>query len=403
MSENRENFDPLDLLARAAATQTSASSRSDKLDAQVTRALLVANSNRNAAERRRVVVAYAAAAAVLVAFFARDYFRATPSPAAPGQSTIAAPTRLTLATGDALTTSSGATFDMRGFSDSERRVHVSSGTVLFDVVHLPTETPFVVETDDARVMVRGTVFTVGYAEGVTRVHVFEGHVDVIRADGTHALHAGQQISSRPDGDRTAWAPELQREGELAARQRALAARAPANATVQTPSAPSAALPPASAITTPSRVAIGAAQDALSRGDYRTAFDASEQGHANDGAWLLLRADALRGLNRIAEAARTYDLAADHLSPSRATVAGFSAARLYLDRLGNPTAALQSLTRSRADESGSTVEEPAFVIRLKALDALHQQDELSRRASIYLARFPDGSAREWVSQQLSASR
>ncbi len=405
MSERRNDFDPLDLLARAAHAQTAHLGSPQKLEAQVTQALVVANAQRHRGERMRTVFAYAVAAAVLVAFVARDYLRgsAVTAPVA-NRSEATAATHIALATGDALTTTGGAEFDMHGFSATDRHVKVSHGTVLFDVVHLPNDVPFEVETADARVLVRGTVFSVTYEADTTRVQVFEGRVDVVRADGTHSLAAGDRISSQADSDRIAWSSPLMREGELAARRRATHAHsglAAAPATGTSPAATpltNAAAPPASPEA--QRVGIDEAQALLEHGNYRAAFEAAATAREGDGAWLMLRADALRGLDRLPEAASTYDRAAQHLSPSRATVAGFSAARLHLDRLDDPNAAIRSLMASRADESGSPVEEPAFVVRLRALRALHNDAELARLGSIYLARFPDGSAREWVQHAIA---
>lgn len=394
--------DPLELLANAARYHAKAAPSADRLDAQVTQALLASNATALRRERIRVFTGYAIAAAVLLAFLGRDYWRAgsteQSTTATPRAAESIATSRSVLATGDILTTTIGGDVDMSAFTESERRVRVSSGTVLFDVRHLQDNVPFVVETHDARVVVRGTVFSVGIEAGVTRVHVFEGRVDLVRADGSHSLTAGMRMTSTPAGDRIAWVSPLRDAGESAARARATQAsdvRAALRTATNDTAAVAVEATSAGTENVRAGVSLARTEASVAAGDFDAARAACERMDRASGAWLLVCADAQRGLGEFADAARLYEAAAHRLSPSRATLAGVSAARIHLDRLHDASAALRAITGSRADESGSPVEEPAFVIRLRALDALDRREELQRLVSVYLARFPDGSARAWA--------
>lgn len=394
--------DPLDLLAHAARHHAKDPSTQTQLDVQVSRALLAANGMAARRERVRVWTGYAVAAAVLLAFVGREVWRSSAEPERESMQAAQAPaaiTRSVLATGDVVSALAGSELDMSAFRQTERHVRVASGTVLFDVVHLPSDVPFVVETADAEVHVRGTVFSVGVVHGVTQVEVFEGRVDLVRADGVHSLAAGQRLTSTPASDRLAWVSPLAEAGMAAARARAARALT-ARADVVAPThaeASSAPLAPATNGTVVPRanVLVARVESSVATGDFEGARSGCEHVDAANGPWLLACADAQRGLGEFAAAARMYEQASLRLSPSRATLAGVSAARVYLDRLHDANAALRVIALSRADESGSPVEEPAFVLRLRALDSLNRHDEAARLASVYLARFPDGSARAWA--------
>ena len=119
-------------------------------------------------------------------------------------------------------------------------------------------------------------------------------------------------------------------------------------------------------------------------------------HAKSGGeWRLLEADALRGLGRAGEAAAGYDRAAGELPPARAAQAGYLAATLRFRNLGDPSGALASLDRSRADSASAPLAERATVLRVRALLRLGRQEEARRIAARYLERFPNGGMEEWM--------
>ncbi len=84
---------------------------------------------------------------------------------------------------------SGADMDLVELADhSECRLQV--GVVL---VHVPEGSPrrFEVLTPSSRVVVTGTIFSVGTDAGATRVTVWDGHVQVLQGDVRTSLGAGQ--------------------------------------------------------------------------------------------------------------------------------------------------------------------------------------------------------------------
>lgn len=71
------------------------------------------------------------------------------------------------------------------YNAAERRVILSSGEALFDVVH-DAQRPFLVEAGVSLVRDLGTKFDVNRTAGSVRVGVIEGHVQVSRTDGIKA-------------------------------------------------------------------------------------------------------------------------------------------------------------------------------------------------------------------------
>lgn len=141
-------------------------------------------------------VAAAAAAALLFVV----------GPFAPPQASyateIAEVETVTLADGSQVTLGPLSRIDVR-FSREVRRVELVSGEAFFDVTH-DADRRFAVEAGDANVVVRGTQFDVRRGEGIVRVAVARGAVEV-DASAALGLNATPSAVLRP-GDQ-AEAPE----------------------------------------------------------------------------------------------------------------------------------------------------------------------------------------------------
>src|SRR5690606_728054 len=103
-----------------------------------------------------------------------------------------APTDLELPTGDRALATDGARFTVESANATLRRIDLSSGTMLFDVRTLGGSR-FEVATNEAEIVVLGTVFTVRASEGATTVRVYEGRVEVRSARGRVVRGAGEIV------------------------------------------------------------------------------------------------------------------------------------------------------------------------------------------------------------------
>ncbi len=138
-----------------------------------------AAANDTAPRRRRgwTLPAAAIAACALLAIGAGVWFTRAPSPFAPAEHYATAPAEvrtITLADGSTITLS-GAGEASIAISNSERRVQLTRGYALFDVVHDPGR-PFVVHTPEGDITVLGTSFVVRVSEGEVRTTVLRGSV-----------------------------------------------------------------------------------------------------------------------------------------------------------------------------------------------------------------------------------
>ncbi|MEM6956585.1 MAG: FecR family protein [Myxococcota bacterium] len=311
-----------------------------------------------------------------------------PLPTAPvdeAPSRTEAPARLRLATGDLLYSSTGARFEVPE-TVGTRVVELESGDMLFDVVHREGER-FAVRAGEVEVEVLGTVFSVLHDDDVVAVRVFDGLVAVRRGDEVHRIGAGEMWAS---GDSPELGPWRTRSDE---QWRAIApdgvreeGRGAPEEGAEGLSAPSGRTPP----TTTDETADEAAAVAADLAEGRRLLRAGEFGallalpHSDDGAWLLLRGDALRGLRRSAEAADTYERAAAHLSGLRRAQAAFAAAQLRTDTA--PQSALSIVASFGLAREGSALEERARALRIRLLRRLGRQTEAQAEANEYERRF-----------------
>ncbi|MBY0566005.1 MAG: FecR domain-containing protein [Hyphomonadaceae bacterium] len=122
----------------------------------------------------RPVIAIAASA--LMAIGGLYWFTRSPTPV-PGQHYVTAPAEIrTITLNDGSTiTLSGAGEASVAIEENERRVHLTAGSALFDVVH-DERRPFIVETPQGDIRVLGTEFVVRIAGDTVRTTVLRGSV-----------------------------------------------------------------------------------------------------------------------------------------------------------------------------------------------------------------------------------
>lgn len=299
------------------------------------------------------------------------------------------PLELALPSGDRVVASPAADLELLMNAAHTRRIALRSGSAVFSVRRLASGETFAVQTPQAYVEVRGTVFSVDVARGVTRVRVHEGAVQVQSEAGVRRLQAGERYGS--DG---AAVPEL--AAPLAARATELT-RERLERTPE-PLDRDAAIGPGHESPTErpdATAALVAARAQLEAGDAGAALAAAltvRSSKALRGEWLMLQGDALRSLGRAREAVDAYAQAEAALEPLPSAQAAFKAADLCLRVLSDPAATLRVVDRARLDADGAPLRERALLLRIEASQRLG----LSVRALAqrYLAAYPDsaGAAR-----------
>ena len=310
-----------------------------------------------------------------------------PAPAvAPDAPAVVEP-RLRLASGDVLIGSPRVAFEVLS-DQGERVVRLDDGEMLFDVVHQPSGS-FVVRTDDFTVTVLGTVFSVRREDDTIGVRVFEGSVLVRGTDGAELqrLGAGDLWVSGALDDLERWRVRSEREWNAIVRdghrsERRAALAGPVES-ARVGDGPAAAEEPPSNEAASSAGPMASARSMLARGDFEEVLRASE-GHAAEGEWLLLRADALRGLGRSDEAARSYESAAQRLRDDRRIQAAFAAAQLRAETA--PAAAARLLERFGVIRASSPLEERARALQIRLLRSLDRHEEADAAELAYEDRF-----------------
>lgn len=293
------------------------------------------------------------------------------------------PRRLRLATGDVLIGAPTVDFDILS-ETRDRVVRLSAGEMVFDVAHQP-DGRFVVHADDVSVTVLGTVFAVRREPGAVGVRVFEGAVLVQGDEEVLRLSAGDEWASGPLSEVEDWRIRSEREWRRIVEdghreeRRARTERARSNPTARPPSSESPD-PPEPSGDAPE---LARARAMLARGDFEAALLSSDA-HDDDGGWLLLRADALRGLGRADEAARAYETAARSLDRNRRVGAAFAAAQLRARNA--PDEALRLLEHFDVTSRTSPLEERARALQIQLLYRVGRTDEGDAEALAYEERF-----------------
>jgi hypothetical protein len=306
---------------------------------------------------------------------------------------------LSLPTGDRLTVVEGSRFELLSATDTERRISLTRGAMLFDVAPVAEGARFEVVTADVRVRVVGTVFEVHAGTEGTTVRVHEGRVEVERNGRLRILDAGSVLSTRTSD---AEDPRLTRAGREAVATREAhvleTARLEPTGVTQAPVDLTDEPPP-------SRPSIAGEGDRvedirrlITEGDPERALIAARRVLARDPSnpdYRMVEADALRALRRFAEAADAYDRAAEDGGAAERAGAGYRAASLRSDHLDDPLGALSSLSAASVDQRGSSFEERGLALRARALDALGRTEEARDVARRYLSRYPAGTTRAFM--------
>jgi hypothetical protein len=385
------------------------------------RAVLASHERRRArrAGRSVVLAAFAFGAIVLmiasspVRRAAREGLTALLAPSStepsrtPPPSASTEPLELSLPRGHRLFGSPGAQFELLENTDAARRIALRDGTAVFAVEPLARDEQFSVQTPHARVVVRGTVFSVEVDAQRTRVRVHEGAVLVETKAGMRSLRAGErygsdalpvpELVSEPLGKRIAAlvVERMQRRAdEASARERGPLPDASVGPGHEPPMAPRARAAPVAELRAPV-VTLEQARAFLLDGAVQAALAAARARHAaheSRGEWLMVQGDALRALDEPQQAVEAYQAAQAVLRGAARARAAFKAADLLLRVVDDPSAALVVLDRARLDAPRAPLRERALVLRVEASHRLgHPVRELALR---YLADYPDsaGAAR-----------
>lgn len=345
-----------------------------------------------ALDRRRRQWLVASSALAVAAAFALVTWTVWPgsphAPVAGAASPLASETSLVrLPSGDRIQAEPGAHYDVES-TELDRRVRLNRGVARFDVASVAGGS-FVVDAGEVSVRVRGTVFSVRHDDSVV-VEVFEGSVEVRRGSAHVILGPGDRWGSdEPEPTRSVEAVGL---SEPTATLRPTETSETSVARTERASAPSDATEPVrlwgskrapSAERGLEELSLADARRRLLERDFEGALAACD-GH-DDAGWQVLRADALRGLRRWREAAEAYDAAIPLLVEARRAQAGYAAARLWSEQVGDASAALASLRESHAATVGSPLEERARVLEIELLRRLGRDDDVQVRE--YLRRYP----------------
>jgi hypothetical protein len=347
------------------------------------------------ARRRRIGIAvpvFAVAALALLAFL---WLRPTASPP------TAPLLRLALPTGDQLTATSGAQFEIAELAPASRRLRMQSGSILFSVAHVVPGQHFDVTTPHAVVRAKGTVFSVTIDHDATSVFVVQGVVEIDHGNETHVLPAGQSWhGAAPSTAVTSLA-----QAPRVAPTEPAPAPAPAPApTIEPPSEPGATgdrpepaepRPQAEPSVEPARPpapSIARARAHIIAGRFEAALAEARRAETTGtltGAWHVVIGDAHRGLGHASDAADAFAKAVTDLSGDARAEAAYSAAYLRFRELRDTDGALAALTAGDVEAEGSVLEERGLALRAQILESIGRRADARPIAERYLARFPHG--------------
>lgn len=209
-SANRRTFMELQRLWRQSTalperTVTQAELDADTYTAQVPVREWRAASHRASRRGAGKILALAAAVSALAVggLLAIDLVR-TPADAIDVNAPTGRDRELALADRSRVTLAAGSQLSTR-FGPQARHVFLNHGEAFFKVAK-DSRRPFVVHAPGATITALGTSFNVRAEEGVVRVAVTEGLVDVERGGTSAKLPAGQQMTVMPNRTQSAVAP-----------------------------------------------------------------------------------------------------------------------------------------------------------------------------------------------------
>jgi hypothetical protein len=335
--------------------------------------------------------------------------------------------RVVLPTGDRLV-GAGARFDLEAVAPAARRVRLHEGTMTFAVAHVVPHQRFEVIADRVTVVATGTVFAVTIDANATRVHVYEGRVEVDDGARRFAVSTGESWSTRDEpllADRATGSDGAGRDRAIgsgvavADSDRAIGSgvavatgvgannepngsgssgngtfqrndpwRSAAPRRQKSFSAPMAADPDTAS-------PLATARAALAAGHFDDALAIAQRIPDRDGAWLLVEADALRGLGKLAEAADALERAVGKLAGAARLEAAYSAAYLRFHDLHDATRALAALDLADVTDVGSPFAERGLGLRTQILVALGRNADAAEAATHYLDRFPRGDLARYM--------
>lgn len=375
--------DPLARLTDRASKQSPAAGDDEAL---MRDALIVGRARVRHAHRRRKLLFVASLALLVLAFGIPLALRPTPAPMAPTH-TIATPApseSTTLALGaHRIETTPATRLSLQEGSLARVSLRLDTGSALFDVATMAPGDAFEVHAPDLTAIVHGTVFAMTVHEGRTRVDVFEGRVEVRGDFGTQMLERGDAHAVAS----IALSPLLSQLGE----EEADARDRETPAIREMPETQERDAPAPTERGRRRGVTLAQLEAWRDAGDFDAVLRGLGEGAPpvdEVGAWSMVEGDAHRALGHEREAALAYARAVEHLSPSRAAVAGVLAARL-LERLGEDARALAVLESSHAAERGAPLEEQALARRAHLLARLGRDDEAREAARDYVVTFSSG--------------
>jgi transmembrane sensor len=312
---------------------------------------------------------------------------AAEAPEAPGpsgaQTASPEPRRLVrLEDGSTAAFSGDAIYTVRRASGSGTLVvELAEGAAHFDVVPDASRT-FEVHAAAVIVRVVGTSFHVERKDGLVRVAVEHGRVEVESGSRRALLGPGDVWSSRAtssgaDAGELTVAPLATGGPPLASRE------SPATDGVRPGRAQ-----PRDWRTLAREHDYDQAYEALSRSGPRTVRSDPEE--------LLLAADVARLSRHPAEAVRPLErLLAEHAGDPRAPLAAFTLGRVQLDALGRPREAAAAFARARSLDPHGQLAEDALAREVESWSRAGEVVRARERATEYVTRYPAGRRREAV--------
>ncbi len=259
---------------------------------------------------------------------------------------------------------------MEALSDDLLELTMASGEARFDVQPNPRRL-FRVRTEDLRIEVLGTSFTVTAEEGSTRVLVHRGRVAVYQGQNRHELASGMSFSF--DGERAIVEGQPEETPVKQKRSRRHRVRRSVDKSWKK-LAKEGDLP--------------AAYQAMSSGRTKIVEDATDD--------LMLAADVARLTGHPREAAQYLDqVVARHQSHPRAVLAAFTLGRILQHELDDPGRAAAAFHSAYALAPSGSLGEDALAHEIECWAQAGVADRAKARAEEYLQRYPDGRKQKQV--------